>query len=84
MVGESIEHHLIPFLSYRVNIVVFYDDGFAKNFGSKAAEEVKKIVSFANKEFGHKSLTPKIQLEVLAIEQAKGKTWTGSNPNPYM
>merc|ERR1711983_197122 len=44
---------------YKVNIVVFYDDAFAKEFGSKAEAEVKKIVSFANgdKGFGHMSLT---------------------------
>ena len=64
--------------------MVLYDDAFAKEFGSKAAEEVKKIVSFANVEFGHKSLTPKIQLQVLATEQAKGKSWTGSAVNSYM
>ena len=64
--------------------MVFYDDAFAKEFGAKAVEEVKKMVSFANKEYGHKSLTPKIQLTALAIEQAKGQSWTGDNPNPYL
>lgn len=69
---------------YKVNIVVFYDDAFAKEFGVKAVDEVKKIVSLANVEFGHKSLTPKIQLTALAIEQAKGQSWTGDDSNPYL
>ena len=66
--------------------MVLYDDAFAKEFGSKAEAEVKKIVGFANSDvgFGHKSLTPKIQLTALAIEQAKGQSWTGDNPNPYL
>ena len=68
----------------RLNVVVFYDDGFAKDFGAKAQDEVKKVVAQANKEFGHPSLTPKIQVNLLAIEHAKGKTWTGDDPNPYL
>ena len=61
-----------------------YDDAFAKEFGAKAQDEVKKIVARANKEFSHASLTPKIQLNILAIEQAIGKTWTGDDSNKYL
>jgi len=69
---------------YKVNIVVMYDDAFGKEFGSKAQDEVKKIIARANKEFSHTSLTPKIQLNILAIQQANGKTWTDDNSNKYL
>ena len=71
-------------LSDRLNVVVFYDDAFAKEFGKKAKGEVRKMIKFANKEFKHKSLTPKIQLDTLTIEHAKGQSWTGDNPVPYL
>jgi len=61
-----------------------YDDAFAKEFGAKAVGEVKKIVDSANKLFGHASLTPKIQVNLDAAEQAKGNNWTGDDPNPYL
>ena len=78
------ETNLSPFYHYRSNIVVFYDDAFAKEFGGKAKMEVTKMIKLANDEFKHKSLTPKIQLDTLAIEHAKGQSWTGDNPNPYL
>merc|ERR1712024_137267 len=55
---------------YKLNVVVFYDDAFAKEFGAKAQDEVKKIIKGTNDIFGHSSLTPKMQVNVDAIEQA--------------
>jgi len=69
---------------YKLNVVVFYDDAFAKEFGAKAQDEVKKIIKGTNDIFGHSSLTPKMQVNVDAIEQAKGNNWTGDDPNPYL
>merc|ERR1712038_1144730 len=46
--------------------------------------KVKKIVASANKLFGHATLTPKIQVNLDAVEQAKGNNWTGDDPNPYL
>jgi len=69
---------------YKLNVVVLYDDAFAKEFGAKAQDEVKKIVKGTNDIFGHSSLSPKIQLNVDAIEQATGNKWTGTDPNPYL
>ena len=57
--------------------MVMYDDAFAKEFGAKAKGEVEKMIKFANAEFGHSSLTPKIQLDTISIEHAKGQSWTG-------
>ena len=61
-----------------------YDDAFAKQFGNKAEAEVKKMIKFANVEFSHKSLTPKIKLDILKIEHAKGQSWTGESSPPYL
>jgi hypothetical protein len=69
---------------YRSNIVVLYDDAFAKEFGAKAKTEVEKMIKYANVEFSHSSLTPKIQLDTLLIEHAKGQSWTGASPIPYL
>ena len=61
-----------------------YDDTFAKEFGANAKTEVEKMIKFANSEFKHKSLTPKIQLDTLSIEHAKGQSWAGDNATPYL
>ena len=79
-----VDYYLIRFNLFRLNVVVFYDDAFAKEFGAKAQDEVKKIIKGTNDIFGHSSLTPKMQLNVDVIEQAKGNNWTGDDPNPYL
>ena len=79
-----VDNYLILLNLFRLNVVVFYDDAFAKEFGAKAQDEIKKIIKGTNDIFGHSSLTPKMQLNVDAIEQAKGNKWTGMDPNPYL
>ena len=64
--------------------MVLYDDTFATQFKNKAVAEIKKMMSQANGLFKHKGLDVKIQLDTMAIQHAKGKSWNGEFGAQYL